>query len=136
MNEFDPESWLTVAELCCKSEQGEAHLRTAINRAYYAALLSTKQRIEQAMGAGSVPRVQTHTTILNAVRSGGPKFEQIHSALSRLKRAREAADYELQNRPLRRRWVRSRVRLSRDLIRHHIKALPDTDFRGLRMPQT
>lgn len=135
MSDFDPEEWLTVAELCCRSEFGEAYLRTAVNRAYYAALLSTKHRIEQTVGVGSVPRVQTHATILNAVRTGGREFEPIHNALRKLKQEREAVDYEVRNAPLQRWRVRSQVRLSRDVIRNHIKALPDAAFRTLMLSQ-
>lgn len=134
MNDFDPEEWLAVAELCCNSGQAEAHLRTAINRAYYAALLSTKQRIEQAMGSGTVPHAGTHSAILRAVDSGGRKFKRILGALRHLKRVREVADYELEAEPPERHWVRSQVKLSRDVIRNHIKKLPDTDYRTLRVP--
>jgi len=133
MNDFDPESWLAVADLCCSSGQGEAYLRTAINRAYYAALLSTKQRIEQATGTGTVPHAGTHSAILRAVHSGGRKFKRIHGALHHLKRVREVADYELESEPPERHWVRSQVKLSRDVIENHIKKLPDADFRTLRI---
>lgn len=135
MTDFDPEEWLTVAEQCCRSEREEAHLRTALNRAYYAALLSTRQRIERAMGTGVVPRFGTHSAILRAVHSGGPRFERIHSALQGLRRVREAADYELRSNRLGRRWVRFQVRLSRELIRNHIKTVPDAAFRALKVPR-
>lgn len=80
MSDFDPEGWLEVAELCCKPGQGiarEAHLRTALNRAYYAALLTVKRRIEQAVGPRVLPRARTHNAILEAVRSGGRNFARI-----------------------------------------------------------
>jgi hypothetical protein len=55
---FDPETWLQVAGICTSNIPGvsrEALLRTAVNRAYYAALLALKDRIEVAQGPGSVP---------------------------------------------------------------------------------
>jgi hypothetical protein len=42
MSDFNAEEWLEVAEVCCDRIVGvdqEALLRTALNRAYYAALL-------------------------------------------------------------------------------------------------
>ena len=136
MSIFDPESWLDVAELCCEPEPGtarQAHLRTALNRAYYAALLTTKGRIEQAFGGRVLPRAGTHHAILRAVNSGGPTFERIHFVLKRLKWLRERADYELATRPLKRRMVRSQLELTRTLIQRHIKALPDAEYRKLTL---
>jgi hypothetical protein len=73
MATFDPEEWVEVGEMCCDripGISGEALLRTALNRAYYAVLMCVKQRIEQAHGKGAVPRFQTHAAILRAVHSG------------------------------------------------------------------
>ena len=70
---FDPEEWLAVAEICCSTiplVSRQALLRTASNRAYYAALLSLKQRIESAQGSGAVPAWGTHEAIKQAVRTG------------------------------------------------------------------
>ena len=136
MTGFDPEAWLEVAELCCHTARqaaAEAHLRSALNRAYYAALLVTKRRIEQALGTGAVPRARTHHAILRAVRSGGPRFEHIHRVLQRLREFREAADYELRTGPLAWNTVYSQVQESRNLIRRHLKAIPDAEYRKLTL---
>ena len=138
MNTFDPEEWVEVAELCCDNIPGiggEALLRTALNRAYYAALLSMRQRIEQVHGVGSVPRVRTHAAILQAVKSGGIRFAHIHYVLQRLRTLREGADYVIGSEPLVWSAVHSHVSSTRDLIRRHIKALPDTEFRRLVLPR-
>jgi hypothetical protein len=98
VTDFNPERWLVVVEHCCQNAVGaerEAYLRTALNRAYYAALLTTRRRIDPAFGINAVPRARTHYAILEAVRSGGPRFEHIHQILQRLKRLRETADYEM-----------------------------------------
>jgi len=110
-------------------------LRTALNRAYYAALLSTRERIERVQGARAVPRTQTHAAILQAVKSGGTRFARINYVLQRLRALREGADYVLRSEPLMWNTVHSFVRLSRDLIRSHIKALPDAEFRKLVLPR-
>jgi hypothetical protein len=137
MNTFDPEEWVEVAELCCDQIPGieaEALLRTALNRAYYAALLSMRQRIERVHGVGAVPRVRTHAAILQAVKSGGTRFARIHYLLQRLRTLREGADYVLRSEPLDWSTVHSQVSSTRDLIRRHIKTLPDAELRTLVLP--
>lgn len=139
MTTFDPEEWVEVAELCCDNVPGiagEALLRTALNRAYYAALLSIRERIEREHGVGAVPRVRTHAAILQAVKSGGPRFARINYVLQRLRTLREGADYVLRSEPLHWDIVHSQVRFSRDLIRRDIKALPDAEFRRLNVRRT
>ena len=134
---FDPEDWLEVAEVCCDRLPGvgqEALLRTALNRAYYAALLCVKRRIEGVHGRGAVPAFRTHAAILSAVRSGGSLFADIHLGLRKLQARRDAADYELQSDPLVWSRVHAQVGLSRELIRNRIKALPDAEFRRLALP--
>jgi hypothetical protein len=67
---FDPERWLEAAGVCCieiPEVDREALLRTALNRAYYAALLSFKYRVEAVQGAGAVPERRTHEAIYLAV---------------------------------------------------------------------
>jgi hypothetical protein len=138
MTAFDPEQWLEVADACCKRIAGvdeEALLRTALNRAYYAALLSVKQRIEDAQGSGAVPQSRTHASILSALRLGGGHFVRIHDGLQRLRYRREAADYELRSKPLIPAKVRSHVARGRWLVRARIKALPDAEFRRLVLPR-
>src|SRR3954451_19702573 len=100
MDTFDPEEWVEVGELCCDripGISGEALLRTALNRAYYAVLLCVKRRIEQARGTGAVPRFQTHAAIRGAVDSGGSRFKDIRDGLRLLQALREQADYELRS---------------------------------------
>jgi hypothetical protein len=135
---FDPESWLSVAEICCSSIPGvsrEALLRTALNRAYYAALMSLKQRIESAQGRGSVPERGTHEALRQAVSGAGDGFIEIRDELKALRAARENADYQLAAPELDRESVHRFVRRSRRLIRNRIKALPEAEFRRLRVPR-
>src|SRR4051794_10034615 len=125
---FDPEGWLQVAEICCSNIPGvsrEALLRTALNRAYYAALLALKQRIEGAQGPGAVPAWRTHDAIKQAVRTAGEPFDDIREELEDLRKARERADYVLSAVELQRELVHVFVKRSRRLIRNRIKALPE-----------
>ena len=95
---FDPEEWLRVAEVCCgtiPTVSREALLRTALNRAYYAALLSLRLRIDAAQGPGTVPEWRTHDAIRQAVRMGGWTFREISRRLNELRQLREQADYVL-----------------------------------------
>ena len=136
MISFDAEEWVEVAELCCERIEGisgEALLRTALNRAYYAALLCVKRRIEQTQGEGSVPRFQTHAAILAALQTGGRTFTGIRRDLRSLQALRETADYELRSAPLIWGVVHAQIRMSRELIRTRIKALPDAEFRRLQL---
>src|SRR6185295_12563620 len=113
---FDAEEWVEVAELCCgriEGISGEALLRTVLNRAYYAALLCVKRRIEQTHGEGSIPQFQTHAAILAALRTGGRTFVRIRKDLRSLQAFRESADYELRSAPLIWGVVHSQVRMSR-----------------------
>src|SRR3954453_16601032 len=113
MAPFDPEAWLEVAEVCCDTIQGvdgEALLRTSLNRAYYAALLSVKRRIESVHGRDALPRFRTHAAIIDAMRSGGNRFKEIYKGLQTLRTMREAADYELRSEPLQWWVVHSQVR--------------------------
>ncbi|HSU14520.1 HEPN domain-containing protein [Longimicrobium sp.] len=135
---FDPERWLDVAEICCSTIPGvsrEALLRTALNRAYYAALLALKQRIEAVQGVGAVPAWRTHDAIKQAIRMGGDSFEEIRKDLETLRKAREQADYVLSTEDLQRDSVHLSVTRSRRLIRNRIKALPEAEFRRLRVPR-
>jgi hypothetical protein len=134
MTDFDAAEWLEVAEVCCDRMVGvdqEALLRTALNRAYYAALMCVKRRIERVQGRGTLPHSRTHAAILNAVQSGGAQFSDLYEGLRALRALRETADYELTAEPLVWSRVHAQVGRSRDLIRRHIKALPDAEFRRL-----
>jgi hypothetical protein len=82
-----------------------------------------------------VPQVRTHVAILLAVRSGGHTFRYIHKGLQALQARREAADYDLRSEPLGWSMVHGVVGRSRELIRIHIKGLPDAEFRRLVLPR-
>jgi hypothetical protein len=135
---FDAEEWLMVADVCCGSIPGisrEALLRTSCNRAYYAALMVLKHRIDTAQGAGAVPRWGTHEALRQAVRTGGPAFKQISDKLEELRKLRERADYDLADDEIEFHRVRAMIRITRWLIRNRIKALPEAEFRRLRVPR-
>lgn len=135
---FDPEEWLNVAEICCSNipqVSREALLRTAANRAYYAALLSLKLRIDAAQGAGSVPEWRTHAAIRQAIRTGGSAFKDVVLWLERLRRLREEADYVLTGPELTWKGLHDLVDKARWLIRNRIKALPEAEFRRLHVPR-
>ena len=136
---FDPERWLEAATVCCieiPAVDREALLRTALNRAYYAALLSFKARIEAVQGAGAVPERRTHEAIYHAVGAAGHTFMDSYRMLRELRRRREAADYVLDGAPHTFREADEAVRQSRWSIRTRIKALPDAEFRRLDVRRT
>lgn len=95
-----------------------------------------KRRIEQVHGEGAVPKFQTHAAILSAVGSGGKGFIYIQDGLRTLRALRANADYELHSAPLIWNAVHTQVRFSRNLIRTHIKSLPDAEFRRLDIRRT
>jgi hypothetical protein len=136
---FDPEHWLEAAAVCCieiPEVDREALLRTALNRAYYAALLSFKSRIEAVQGRGAVPERRTHEAIYHAVGAAGYTFMDSYRVLRELRRRREAADYVLDRGSPAFREADDAVRQSRWLIRTRIKALPDAEFRRLDVRRT
>jgi|GEM_PF-5712772 len=135
---FDPERWLEAAAVCCidiPDIDREALLRTALNRAYYASLLSFKARIEAVQGAGTIPERRTHEAIYLAVGAAGHAFMDAYRALRELRRTREAADYILSGDPPTFRDADEAVRRSRWLIRARVKSLPDAEFRKLVLPR-
>ena len=135
---FDPEEWLAVAEICCSTiplVSRQALLRTASNRAYYAALLSLKLRIEAAQGSEAVPEWRTHDAIKQAVHTGGEEFKDIRRWLGKLRTLREQADYVLAAPEFAWSEVHEMVDRARWLIRNRIKALPEAEFRRLRVPR-
>lgn len=135
---FDPSGWLGVADHCCGEVPGvdeQALLRTALGRAYYAALLTLRARIEQAQGAGAVPRRGTHEAILHAVRTGGREFKGVSETLHRLRRLRNSADYELDAGAFEPTDTRVEVERSRKLVRVLSSQLPDSAFLALRFPE-
>ena len=110
-------------------------MRTALNRAYYAALLTLKARIDSAQGSGAVPEWRTHDAIRQAVRMGGTTFREISLILDQLRRHREQADYVLRSADLQWSMVHAAVGSARWLIRNRIKALPEAEFRRLHVPR-
>ena len=106
-----------------------------MNRAYYAALLSFKSRIEAVQGAAAVPERRTHESIYLAVGTAGYTFMDSYRTLRELRRMREAADYVLSGEAPTFRDAHEAVRQSRWLIRTRIKALPDAEFRRLVLPR-
>jgi hypothetical protein len=97
--------------------------------------MTIKVRIELAQGSSVVPAWKTHDAIKQAVRTGGPGFEQIATRLDELRRFRERADYVLNSEELGWDTVHRAVRNARWLIRNRIKALPEAEFRRLRVPR-
>jgi hypothetical protein len=135
---FDPERWLGVANVCCipiPEVNREALLRTALTRAYYAALLSVKKRVEAVHGRGSVPSTGTHAALFQAVGTGGENFEEVYEVLSQLREARNKADYQLDTDPLVPDRVVWYVDRSRRLIRNRINAMRDEEYRALVVPR-
>lgn len=133
---FNPERWLQVADVCCiniPKVGPEALLRTAVNRAYYAALLSVKRRLDGAFGPGAVPASGTHHAILQTLQTGDRFFRQIHDELRSLRDIRNQVDYELEPMPLVRSDVVKYVDRSRTLIRNRINAMRDEEYRRLRV---
>jgi hypothetical protein len=136
---FNPERWLQVADVCCiniPKVDSEALLRTAVNRTYYAGLLSVKRRIEKVQGKGAVPTSGTHEALMQALRVAGPPFEKIYRILSRLQKSRNAADYELDTAPLVRSLVVEDITRCRTLIYNQINTVRDDEFRTLIIPRT
>jgi len=135
---FDPEEWLMVAEICYSNiptVSRQALLRSALNRAYYAALLSLKFRIDAAQGSGTVPDWQTHAAIKQTIRTGGKAFEDISDSLAQIRVLREQADYVLDAPDFTWKNVHELVNQARWVIRNRIKALPEAEFRRLRVPR-
>ena len=133
---FDPERWLQVANVCCiniPQVDPEALLRTAVNRAYYAALLSVKRRLDGAFGPGAVPSSGTHHAILQTLQTGDRFFRIIHDELRSLRDLRNQVDYELAPMSLVRSDVVKYVDRSRTLIRNRINAMHDEEYRRLRV---
>jgi uncharacterized protein (UPF0332 family) len=133
---FDPERWLQVADVCCidiPKVDTEALLRTAINRAYYAALLSVKRRLNDVLGPAAVPSSGTHQAIFETLQSGGFGFRDVYRKLRKLRDARDSADYVLGTDPLVRTEVVKYIDISRTLIRNRINAMHDEEYRRLRV---
>lgn len=76
------------------SPNEESRERSAISRAYYAALIQARQKASVRTGK-DIPRGGTHHwTIKRYEKDPAPKAKSIGSHLKRLKKRRERADYE------------------------------------------
>lgn len=76
------------------SPSAEARKRSAISRAYYAALIQARQKASDRTG-DDIPRGGTHHwTIKKYQKDPVPEAKRIGSHLKRLKKRRERADYE------------------------------------------
>jgi hypothetical protein len=70
-----------------------------------------------------------------AVETAGASFKDVDLRLTWLRHARERADYVLASEDLERGYVSKLVDQARRLIRNRIKALPEAEFRRLRVPR-
>lgn len=87
MPQLDPLDFLKLArELGHDSD--EAHLRTAVGRAYYALFLIARTK------TGTRGTNKVHTRVIEAVRKR-KEYKSIGSYLDSLRRLRTVADYEL-----------------------------------------
>ena len=82
-----------------------------------------------------MPSSGTHEALTQAVRSGGDSFKDVRLALFDLRKAREKADYVLSSQELSAADVRKLIVIARWLIRNRLKALPEAEFRRLRVPR-
>lgn len=94
---FDPKDFLTFARSCERSNPpSEAAHRTAISRAYYAAFLSVRDYCDNQdiVVQGNVAR--SHDNVIRAMWEipHHSKYDMADE-LKRLKKLREAADYDL-----------------------------------------
>ena len=79
---FAPEDFLALARRLMGQDSGEAAFRTVISRAYYSAVLTTRQRL----GAGGT----SHKKLWIEVEKISPALAEIGQ---RLREFRNAADY-------------------------------------------
>ncbi len=110
---FDPRDFLILARELCAEERGEARLRTAIGRAYYASMLLARA----ATGVRERRHVhQAVQTELKRLPAGAPLSQK----LGDLERLRGFADYDIvPESPLDRDWERNWSRaelLAQDIV--------------------
>ncbi len=87
---FDPLLWIGVAdELAVRRE--EAHLRTAIGRVYYALFVKTRDELESAGLLQPRGDDSDHRAVVARLQTRRGNAALI---LTRLRRARNASDYE------------------------------------------
>ncbi|MEY4980455.1 MAG: hypothetical protein RLZZ352_2725 [Pseudomonadota bacterium] len=96
---ISPSDLLRLAHELAQNEGNEAHVRSAVSRAYYAGLHATRQTFagRERMGNESshaeiIGRATAHSKGMNPGRSAAA---QIALQLSKLRRLRNAADYDI-----------------------------------------
>jgi uncharacterized protein (UPF0332 family) len=92
---FDPQHFLNLATNLASDAKynDEARYRTAISRAYYAAYLVGRKKLELT-GYTFSREENTHQTVIGFIRRINPA---IGDMLSKLRKKRNDADYELDN---------------------------------------
>lgn len=87
---FDPLLWIGVADELAAG-RGEAHLRTAIGRVYYALFVKTRDELESASLLRPRGDDSDHRAVVARLQLRRGNAALI---LSRLRRERNASDYE------------------------------------------
>lgn len=93
---FDPTEFATLAlDLSQrKPAAAEVHVRTACGRAYYAAFLVARGRLEEI--GHKVPKIDAHAYVRDRLSgSGDPRISGLGQNLGSLSRDRKNADYDL-----------------------------------------
>jgi len=94
---FDPLEFLTVAGALA-AQSGEAEIRTAVGRVYYALFLLARERL------GGAPSGSVHQQVIGSLRARSG-YRIVADELDRLRRLRVVADYEMMPpRPADRNW--------------------------------
>ncbi len=96
---FEPRGYLAIARaLAANPTPGaeEAARRAAISRAYYAAVLTVKHRVQRIHGKDVTPGEGFHSAVNRALRrTGSPFMKRIAEDLRELEDHRGVADYDL-----------------------------------------
>lgn len=92
-----PEVFLNVAkEWVEKKDECEAHERSAISRAYYAAYHSCRNALE-VLGIPEIDHLPSHQRVIKALKTCDDKdLSSLGRKLADLKVMREAADYDIE----------------------------------------
>jgi uncharacterized protein (UPF0332 family) len=92
---MDPVEFLRFAEKTLCRDDGPASCRSAISRAYYAAFLSCRERLE-SVGVDVPHNATGHNEVQRKLsRSGDPRYRKVASDLGNLQSQRLTADYDL-----------------------------------------
>jgi uncharacterized protein (UPF0332 family) len=94
---FDPKDFLVFAETLLDSNLKEAHFRTAVSRAYYAAYLVAFRKAKYRYSAiwNTAFKEQEGYHVALQVTFSNAEQEEISAKLSGLLGERKAADYDL-----------------------------------------